>query len=97
MVRHSSDDKPVIGAHSLVIKHDQKWRSSMSQSPLSDAATHMREQAAAYCASNKIPGYLAGVYHGGDQAVIAHGVTNIVTGHQWLRIPDSFLAPSRNF
>ncbi len=52
----------------------------MSQSPLSDAATHIREQAAAYCASNKIPGYLAGVYHGGDQAVIAHGVTNIVTG-----------------
>jgi CubicO group peptidase (beta-lactamase class C family) len=27
-----------------------------------------------------IPGYLAGVYHGGEQAVIAHGVTNIVTG-----------------
>ena len=24
--------------------------------------------------------YLAGVYHGGDQAVVAHGVTNIVTG-----------------
>ncbi len=52
----------------------------MSQSTLSDVATHMREQAAAYCDSNKIPGYLAGVYHGGDQAVVAHGVTNIVTG-----------------
>jgi CubicO group peptidase (beta-lactamase class C family) len=52
----------------------------MSHSKLSDAATHIREQAAAYCDSNKIPGYLAGVYHGGDQAVTAHGVTNLVTG-----------------
>ena len=52
----------------------------MSHSKLSDAATHMREQAAAYCDSNKIPGYLAGVYHGGDQAVTAHGITNLVTG-----------------
>ncbi len=52
----------------------------MSHSKLSDVATHIREQAAAYCDSNKIPGYLAGVYHGGDQAVVAHGVTNIVTG-----------------
>ncbi len=52
----------------------------MSQSTLSDVATHMREQAAAYCDSTKIPGYLVGVCHGGDQAVVAHGVTNIVTG-----------------
>jgi CubicO group peptidase (beta-lactamase class C family) len=52
----------------------------MSQSQLSDVATHLREQAAASCAATKIPGYLAGVYHGGDQAVVAHGVTNIVTG-----------------
>ena len=52
----------------------------MSQSKLSDVATHIREQAAAYCDSTKIPGYLAGVYHGGDQAIVAHGVTNMVTG-----------------
>jgi len=52
----------------------------MSHSKLSDVATHIREQAAAYCASNKIPEYLASVYHGGDQAVVAHKVTNIVTG-----------------
>lgn len=52
----------------------------MSQSQLSDAATYIREQAAAYCDATKIPGYLAGIYHGGEQAVIAHGVTNIVTG-----------------
>src|SRR6266699_7248465 len=28
----------------------------------------------------KLPGYLAGVYHDGDQSVVAHGVANIVTG-----------------
>jgi CubicO group peptidase (beta-lactamase class C family) len=27
-----------------------------------------------------LPGYLAGVYHDGDQSVVAHGVANIVTG-----------------
>jgi len=52
----------------------------MSQSQLSDVAMHLREQAVAYCDANKIPGYLGGVYHSGDQAVIAHGVTNMVTG-----------------
>src|SRR5262249_50401535 len=43
-------------------------------------ASHVREQAAAYCASSKGPGYLAGVYHDGDQTVISHGVANLVTG-----------------
>ena len=52
----------------------------MSQSTVSDVAMHLREQAVAYCDANKFPGYLAGVYHGGEQAVVAHGVTNIVTG-----------------
>lgn len=46
---------------------------------LSDVATHIREEAAAYCMSSKVPGYLAGVYHGGDQTVVAHGVANVVT------------------
>jgi CubicO group peptidase (beta-lactamase class C family) len=52
----------------------------MSPSTLSDVATQLREQAAAFCGSSKVPGYLAGVYHGGDQTVVAHGVTNVVTG-----------------
>src|SRR4030095_15814232 len=43
-------------------------------------ATYLREQAAAYCESSKVPGYLAGVYHDGDQRVVAHGVANVVTG-----------------
>jgi CubicO group peptidase (beta-lactamase class C family) len=52
----------------------------MSQSTVSDVAKHLREQAVAYCDANKFPGYLAGVYHDGEQAVVAHGVTSIVTG-----------------
>ena len=52
----------------------------MPHSTLSDVATHIREQAAAYCESSKVPGYLAGVYHDGDQAVVAHGIANVVTG-----------------
>jgi CubicO group peptidase (beta-lactamase class C family) len=47
---------------------------------ISDVATRIREDAAAYCESSMIPGYLAGVYHAGDQTVVAHGVANIVTG-----------------
>jgi CubicO group peptidase (beta-lactamase class C family) len=52
----------------------------MSQAMLSDVAMYLREEASAYCESSKIPGYLAGVYHDGDQTVVAHGVANIVTG-----------------
>lgn len=48
-------------------------------SPLEAVTTHIREQAAAYCESGKVPGYLAGVYHDGAQAVVAHGTANAVT------------------
>ena len=46
----------------------------------SDLGTHIREQAVAYCESTKVPGYLAGVYHGGAETVVAHGLANVVTG-----------------
>jgi CubicO group peptidase (beta-lactamase class C family) len=52
----------------------------MSHETLSNIATHIREQAAAYCESSKVPGYLAGVYHDGDRIVVAHGLANMVTG-----------------
>src|SRR5579859_667831 len=52
----------------------------MAESTLSDVARQIRERVTAYCASNKLPGYLAGIYHSGDQTITAHGVTNIVTG-----------------
>ena len=47
---------------------------------LAAAAAQIRNQAAAFCESSKVPGYLAGVYHDGGQAVVAHGVANVVTG-----------------
>jgi CubicO group peptidase (beta-lactamase class C family) len=45
-----------------------------------DAAASIREQAAAYLAASKVPGYLAGVYHDGGQALVAHGSANVLTG-----------------
>src|SRR5690242_20721541 len=52
----------------------------MAQDTLAAVAAHIREQAAAYCAASKVPGYLAGVYHAGAQTIVAHGVANVVTG-----------------
>jgi CubicO group peptidase (beta-lactamase class C family) len=46
---------------------------------LEAAATYIREQAAAFCGSSMVPGYVAGVYHDGAQAVVAHGTANAVT------------------
>ena len=43
-------------------------------------ATHIREQAASYCAANRVPGFVAGVYHGGAETVVSHGVANVSTG-----------------
>src|SRR5262245_44632863 len=52
----------------------------MSQGTLSEIAQQIREQVTAYCESSKVPGYLAGVYHDGDQIVVAHGAANAVIG-----------------
>ena len=52
----------------------------MLESKLSVLTTHIREQVAAYCEPSKLPGYLAGVYHDGEQTVVAYGVANVVTG-----------------
>ncbi len=51
----------------------------MSHDTLTDVAARIREQAIAYCEPSKVPGYLAGVYHAGDQTVVVHGVANVVT------------------
>lgn len=40
----------------------------------------LREQAAAYCEANHVPGFVAGVHHAGEQIVVAHGTANIATG-----------------
>jgi CubicO group peptidase (beta-lactamase class C family) len=41
---------------------------------------HLRGEAAGLCASGMVPGYLAGVYHAGEQVVVAEGLANVVTG-----------------
>ena len=41
---------------------------------------HIRAEAADLCASGYVPGYLAGVYHAGEQVVVAEGVANVTTG-----------------
>jgi CubicO group peptidase (beta-lactamase class C family) len=41
---------------------------------------HLRDQAAAYCAANHVPGFVAGVHHAGEQVVVAHGTANTATG-----------------
>ncbi|MEU7138622.1 serine hydrolase domain-containing protein [Nocardia sp. NPDC046473] len=52
----------------------------MNNNALHTLETQIREQVAAYCQSNNIPGFVAGVYHAGEQIVIAHGTANVATG-----------------
>lgn len=52
----------------------------MAHGTLASVAAHIREQSAAYCEASKVPGYLAGVYHDGDQTVVAYGTANVATG-----------------
>jgi len=64
--------------------HDKPPGSSRDREQGADAAlqavsAYLRGQAAAFCESSHVPGYLAGVYHDGAQAVVAHGVANVVT------------------
>jgi CubicO group peptidase (beta-lactamase class C family) len=41
---------------------------------------HIQAEAAELCVSGRVPGYLAGVYHTGEQTVVAEGVANLATG-----------------
>jgi CubicO group peptidase (beta-lactamase class C family) len=41
---------------------------------------HLRGVAGEMCGSGRVPGYLAGVYHAGEQVIVANGVSNIATG-----------------
>jgi CubicO group peptidase (beta-lactamase class C family) len=52
----------------------------MNSNTLRTVETRIREQAADFCASNHVPGFVAGVYHAGEQIVVAHGTANIATG-----------------
>jgi len=53
---------------------------STLRQPVDALAAQMREHVATYCASSTVPGYLAGIFHAGDQAVVAHGTANAATG-----------------
>lgn len=46
---------------------------------LSNIENKIREQVGAYCEENAVPGFLAGVYHAGEQFVVAHGTANVAT------------------
>ncbi|MGW3348782.1 serine hydrolase domain-containing protein [Nonomuraea rubra] len=52
----------------------------MNTNKLHIAEARIREQAAAYCAANHVPGFVAGVHHAGEQFVVAHGTANVTTG-----------------
>ncbi|WP_433287748.1 serine hydrolase domain-containing protein [Micromonospora sp. CA-244673] len=51
-----------------------------NNSALHTVGAQIREQIAAYCESQHVPGFVAGVHHAGEQIVVAHGTANIATG-----------------
>jgi CubicO group peptidase (beta-lactamase class C family) len=51
----------------------------MNNNALHTVETQIREQAVAYCEANNLPGFVAGVYHAGEQIVVAHGTANVAT------------------
>jgi CubicO group peptidase (beta-lactamase class C family) len=51
----------------------------MYNSALHTVETRIREQAVAFCEANHLPGFVAGVYHAGEQIVVAHGTANVAT------------------
>ncbi|WP_433193918.1 serine hydrolase domain-containing protein [Nocardia sp. CA-107356] len=52
----------------------------MNNNALHTVEAHIRERAAAYCESDNVPGFVAGVYHAGEQIIVAHGTANVATG-----------------
>ncbi|MEU2037403.1 serine hydrolase domain-containing protein [Nocardia niwae] len=52
----------------------------MNHNALRTIEPRLREQVAAHCAANGIPGFVAGIYRGGEQIVVAHGAANAATG-----------------
>ncbi|MEV0238010.1 serine hydrolase domain-containing protein [Nonomuraea sp. NPDC050786] len=52
----------------------------MDNNALHTVEAQIREQAAAYCEANNVPGFVAGVHHAGEEIVVAHGTANVATG-----------------
>ncbi|GAA2810107.1 serine hydrolase domain-containing protein [Nonomuraea dietziae] len=57
----------------------------MNDNALHTVEAQIREQAAAYCESNNVPGFVTGVYHAGEQIIVAHGTANLATGAPMLQ------------
>ncbi len=51
----------------------------MNDNALSAFEARIREQIAAYCEANAIPGFVAGIDRGGAQIIVAHGTANVAT------------------
>jgi len=60
---------------------------------LEGVAARIRDQAAAYCEATQVPGYLAGFYHDGRQAVVATGWPTRSPGCRCVRTLASFSGP----
>ncbi|WP_197516791.1 MULTISPECIES: serine hydrolase [Nocardia] len=52
----------------------------MNNNALHTVADRIRPQVAAFCESDQVPGYVAGVCHAGEQVVVSHGTANLATG-----------------
>jgi CubicO group peptidase (beta-lactamase class C family) len=52
----------------------------MNHNAMHTVEARLREQVAASCESTDVPGFVAGVYHAGEQVIIAHGTANVATG-----------------
>ncbi|MEU4252718.1 serine hydrolase domain-containing protein [Amycolatopsis sp. NPDC026612] len=52
----------------------------MTENALHTLEARIREQIAAYCEVNHVPGFVASVHHAGDRIVVAHGTANAATG-----------------
>ncbi|MEV4166788.1 serine hydrolase domain-containing protein [Nonomuraea dietziae] len=57
----------------------------MNDNALHTVEAQIREQAAAHCESNNVPGFVTGVYHAGEQIIVAHGTANLATGAPMLQ------------
>lgn len=52
----------------------------MTENALHPVEARIRELAAAFCETDRTPGFVAGVHHAGHQIVVAHGTANTATG-----------------
>ncbi|WP_223273992.1 serine hydrolase domain-containing protein, partial [Nocardia cerradoensis] len=52
----------------------------MNDNALHTIADRIRSQVDAFCESDQVPGYVAGVSHAGEQIFVSHGTANLATG-----------------